>query len=116
MYPNKGYASSLAALGGGPSCPKAPSPRHACLLEGPLGDAGCVAGAWCERDNYKFSASAECEAAGVCTEFVVTATPATAGSGDKNYCATSDGVPRSQSGPPLSKPVSARECMKWNPL
>src|SRR5258708_6130389 len=51
-YPDKGFARSLAVLGGGPPCPKSPSARHACLLDAPLGDAGCVAGAWCERDGF----------------------------------------------------------------
>src|SRR5258708_5894122 len=115
-YPDKGFARSLAVLGGGALCPKAPSARHACLLEGPLGKANCIAGAWCERNDYRFSVSAECGSAGPCTEYVVIAAPATAKSGDRSYCATSDGVPRRRSGPPLSKPISADECLKWNPL
>jgi len=115
-YPDKGFARSLAALGGGPACPKAPSARHACLLEGPLGDASCVVGAWCERDEFRFSISAEGCQSGPCTDFVVTATPATGKSGAKNYCATSDGVPRWRSGSPLSKPIGVDECLKWAPL
>src|SRR5258708_30272271 len=103
-YPDKGYARSLAVLGGGPPCPKSPSARHACLLDAPLGDAGCVAGAWCERDGFRFSISAEGCQSGPCTEFVVVATPVTAKSGDRSYCATSAGAPRWRAGPPFSKP------------
>src|SRR5258708_226406 len=115
-YPDKGFARSLAVLRGGALCPNAPWPGTACRLEGPLGKAICTAGAGCEPTDYRFSVSAECGSAAPCTESVVIAAPATAKSGDRSYCATSDGVPRRRSGPPLSKPISADECLKWNPL
>lgn len=115
-YPDKGYARSLAVLGGGAPCPKPASARHACLLDAPLGNAGCVAGAWCERDGFRFSMSAEGCQSGPCMDFVVTATPANDKAGNQNLCATADGVSRKRSGPPLSKPISADECMKWAPL
>jgi hypothetical protein len=115
-YPARGYAPSLAVLGGGPACPATPSARHACLLEAPLGNAKCVAGAWCEREGYLFSLAGVRCTSGNCKDFVAMATPKTTKSGNRNFCATSDGEVRFQSAPPLTKFISVDECRKWTSL
>lgn len=122
-YPAKGYAADLATLGPGSSgsCPREGTggrpgtAEHACLIDNVLGNARCMAGAWCIKNGYRFSMSATCEGEGACKDYVVVATPITTSSGTKSFCSTADAVVRSKFGP-LSTPVSAEECQAWSAI
>jgi hypothetical protein len=111
-FPDVGYASDLASLGSRgqePAC--TPSAKHACLVDSILG----CSKQWCIKNGYRYTIAADCQK-GVCTDFVVVGTPVGTDSGHRNFCASSDGVVRGQSGPPLTSPVSIAECQSWNPL
>jgi type IV pilus assembly protein PilA len=117
-YPDKGYAPDLASLGPGASenCnTQSISPKHACLLDGVLGNASCTAGTWCNKGSYNFSVSASCRF-GTCPGYVAVATPANANAGTRSYCSVEDAVIRSKAGAPLTSSTSAAECRRWTPL
>jgi len=117
MYPRKGYASSLAVLGPGPNanCTDGTA-AHACLLDEKLGDSNCTAGKWCEKSGYKFTVRGTCTPAGICSGYVATATPLTAGStGTKSFCSTVDAVIRQHDGP-VDAPLTAAQCKMWKPI
>jgi len=114
-YPQRGFASDLAALGPDPRRPGAISAEHAGLIDPTLGDTSCTAGAWCTKSGFRFSLAAVCKQK-PCKEFVVVATPVTTSTGTRNFCSTSDGVVRSQSGPPLTATVTVRQCKAWSPV
>jgi type IV pilus assembly protein PilA len=112
-YPTKGFASSLTVLGQDPRGPSFHSAEHSALLSG---DLGCAGGSWCTKGGYRFKLDGVCSKTGVCTEFVVTATPLTTASGTRNFCLTSDGVVRRLHGEPLKAAVTVEECRTWAPL
>jgi type II secretory pathway pseudopilin PulG len=112
-YEQAGYAPSLEALGSGSQaqCSEG-NAEHACLIDSVL---GCNA-TWCMKYGYKFHISTTCSD-GKCTEYVVTATPVIQGSsGNKSFCATSDGIVRSHSGQQPVPLLSADECKEWPAL
>lgn len=114
-YPERGYASDLAALGPGPdgTCAGEGTADHACLIDNLLGNSRCTAGAWCAKGAYKFTlVSAGGDPA---TDFVIAATPVSDESGMKSYCATADGVIRRKTGE-ISAPPTVRECLAWEML
>lgn len=114
MYPERGYARDLASLGSGPGGCNQASADHACLIDDVLGAPTCTAGTWCYKNGYRYSIVAKCPEQ-MCADYVVTATPA--GSGDRNYCTTSDGVLRYSEGGPMSMPLSEPEqCRSWIPI
>jgi hypothetical protein len=120
-YPDKGYAPDLATLGPGPgaSCGEA-SAEHACLLDNVLGNASCTAGAWCPKYGYRFSLSREGDCAPQagtpeCT-YVVVATPVSTGTGSRSFCSTSDAVIHYRTGFPLTRPITAEQCLAWSPV
>ncbi len=115
MYPARGYARDLASLGPGPGGPAAPSATHAGLIDAELANPSCTAAAWCIKSGFRFRVTAAC-AKRPCEEYVVVGTPVASNTGTRNFCATSDGVIRFQLGPPLTAPVSVRECQSWSPL
>ncbi len=112
-YPEQGYSRDLASLGGGAHC--TPTKAHACLTDDMLGCPAGTSGRWCTKNNYRYTTVATCKA-GVCDEFVVIGTPDNPSAGAKSFCATSDAVVRSQTGPPLTEPITAAECQTWAPL
>jgi hypothetical protein len=117
-YPAQGYASSLNALGDGDPRADCADPanhtsEHACLVDRAL---TCTSGSWCTNGIYNFSLAAQCGGDGVCTDYVAMATPITIGSASKSYCATSDAVLRSKSGPQLTTLVTPEECQSWAPI
>ena len=116
-YPAKGYAPSLASLGppADGKCAGAGSPGHACLLDSTLGNSSCMAGNWCMKDGYRFILKGTCIQES-CQNYVVTATPASAGNGSKSFCSVTDAVIRMHIGEPLTAPVSWGECKTWQPL
>jgi type II secretory pathway pseudopilin PulG len=118
-YPEHGYARDLSTLGPGPggSCNGEGTAEHACLLDNILAGTRCTAGQWCSKGGYKYSVSAVCDSAGLCSNYVVTATPIVFGStGRKSFCATSDAVVRFRYDEPRSTPLTADECAEWPPI
>jgi type II secretory pathway pseudopilin PulG len=116
--PDHGYAPDLATLGPGPSgsCSTGTA-QNACLLNNIVGASRCTAGQWCAKTGYKFTVSAVCDSAGVCSNYVVTATPQVFGStGRKSFCSTSDSVIRSSDRGTLDAPATADECAEWPPV
>jgi len=113
-YPARGYARDLSRLGVDPVHPDSVSPQHAGLLDSSFAKPSCTVGSWCEKSGYRFTFGPACPRL-LCQEFVAIATPASASSGSRNFCATSDGVVRYRVGP-LSNPLSADECRRWVPL
>lgn len=108
-YPDKGYAASLAALGGGPG-----SSDHAALLDKSLASENCAADASCTKSGFRFKIAAVC-AWRQCQEYAVYATPVDGNSGARNFCSTSAGVIRSKAGPPWAGPFTVPECKTWPP-
>ena len=117
-YPDHGYAPDLATLGPGPSgsC-STPTAQNACLLNSIVGGSRCTAGQWCAKTGYKFTVSAVCDSAGVCSNYVTTATPVVSGNtGRKSFCSTSDAVVRTSDRGTLDAPPTADECAEWPPV
>jgi type IV pilus assembly protein PilA len=118
QYPDHGYAPDLATLGPGPSgsCSTGTA-QSGCLLNNIVGASRCTAGQWCAKTGYKFTVSAVCDSAGVCSNYVVTATPQVFGStGRKSFCSTSDSVVRTSDRGTLDAPATADECAEWPPV
>jgi len=114
-YPQKGYARDLASLGPGPNGSKEISSQHASLIDATLGDASCTAGNWCIKSGYRFTITTACKLQ-KCREYVVTATPVNASTGTRSFCSTSDAIPRFRLGAPLKAPLTAAQCLNWEPL
>lgn len=118
VYPDHGYSSDLATLGPGQggSCSTG-SAQHACLLDSIVAGPQCTAGRWCAKGGYNFTVSGVCDSAGVCSNYVITATPRVFGStGRKSFCSTSDAVIRISARGTLDAPATAEECAEWPPL
>jgi type IV pilus assembly protein PilA len=89
-YPTIGYAS-LAALGGASPC--TPAVAGGCLIDNNLATNGAGGG----KSGYNFNAQTAVGAGSpVPNEFWTTATPISAQTGTKAYCAFDDGVVRTQ--------------------
>jgi type IV pilus assembly protein PilA len=114
-YPEQGFARDLASLGTNPANSLRASPEHAGLIESTLGNSTCTVGKWCEKSGYRFTLTAVC-AQHPCEEFVAVATPVSTKIGMRSFCATSDGVVRYKTGPPLAFSISASRCKAWLPL
>lgn len=118
VYPTKGFAPNLAALGPGTdgNCAENDiTAEHACLVDGLLANATCTAGKWCEKSGYRFAIRSTC-LQDRCMRYVVTATPVNAEAGAKSFCSTDDAVIRSYSGSPLTTALTAAECRTWKPM
>ncbi len=115
-YPDKGYAPSLAALvsGTGDCSGANVNAEHACLLDAQLGAANCTAGAWCEKNGYRFSIRFTC-LQGRCQNYVVTAMPVNETADAKSYCSTTDAIIRRRAGS-VGAPVTVGECRTWKPI
>lgn len=108
-YPDRGFAPSIETLGAGAG---GASAEHAALLA----DVGtCGMDKWCEKSGFRFRIFPVCLQE-QCPQYVIAATPVSAAPGGRNFCATSDGVVRFKVAPPLTAPVSVRECRTWTPL
>jgi hypothetical protein len=114
-YPQRGYAPDLATLGPNPRGTNAESADHASFIESTLGNASCTAGTWCTKSGFRFTVTAVCKQR-LCKEFVAVGTPVSSDTGGRNFCSTSDGVIRFNTGPPLTSPIDVSECQKWAPV
>jgi hypothetical protein len=115
-YPQRGYARDLATLGPDPRGTGFESADHASLLDATLANPSCTAGTPCTKSGYRFSITTQCSRQRVCKEFVAVGTPVTNNTGARNFCSTSDGVIRFQSGPPMTVALSPAQCREWQPL
>jgi len=116
MFPARGFAANLSALGPNPDGSTAETAQHANLIDGTLGGAKCTAKEWCVKSGYRFQmASSNCIQRR-CLEFVAVATPETNTNGARNFCATSDGVIRFKAGEPMLEMVTAAACKGWEAL
>jgi len=116
-YPAQGYANSLVVLGHGDPLVDCGEPanhtfEHACLT----GELTCTAGTWCTNGIYNFTLAGSCGGDGVCTDYVVMATPIATGNVTENYCSTAEAVIRSKPGPQLTTMVTLEECQLWPPV
>jgi type IV pilus assembly protein PilA len=93
-YPTIGYAASLVTLGGALGVPCVPSTTTACFLDSTLANDGNPANSG--KSGYKFAATPIAPTATTPAEFWTTGTPLGTTSGSKAYCATDDGVIRTQ--------------------
>jgi hypothetical protein len=115
-YPQRGFARDLATLGPDPRGTGFESADHASLLDVTLANPSCTAGTPCTKSGYRFSITTQCSRQRVCKEFVAVGTPVTNNPGGRNFCSTSDGIIRFQSGPPMTAALSASQCREWPPL
>ena len=114
-YPERGFARDLATLGPDPRGGDIVSAEHASMIDASLGNASCTANTWCTKSGFRFRLTALCKRQ-KCEEFVVVGTPETRSTGARNFCSTSDGIVRFESGPPLITPVTVSQCLAWPPL
>jgi type IV pilus assembly protein PilA len=115
MFPTVGYAHNLETLGPGPSgtCAGQATLEHACLLTAKVGCSGpsCIA------YGYRFELTGRCGSDGVCSDYLVVATPAQPRTtGTKSLCSTSDGIVRAQPEGRQALPGTTTECQSWPPL
>ncbi len=109
-YPTIGYAS-LAALGGASPC--TPAVAGGCLIDNNLATDGAGGG----KSGYKFAAAALAGAgSGIPNEFYTTATPISAQTGTKAYCAFDDGVVRTQPAGTIALVASYVACQGLLPM
>ncbi len=117
VYPNKGYARSLAVMGPGTGdCAEAAvTAQHACLLDGTLGAPSCSGDEWCVKGGYRYLVRSTCSAK-TCDKYVAWATPVDSAKGTKSFCSVEDAVIRVKTGPPLTVAPTAAECRAWSPI
>jgi type IV pilus assembly protein PilA len=97
-YPTDGYASTLSILGG-PSSGCQPVDTQACLIDTSLAGG--------QKSGYQFQVTGLLPAGGASTAFVVGAVPLSFNqSGARDFCATTDGVIRAQTGSSGDVPVT----------
>jgi len=100
-YPNLGYSTDLASLGGAIPC--SPSSTTACLLDNVLASAIPGSGG---KSGYVFAATG-ITAGGLTTSFVTGTSPVNFGvSGTRDFCSTEDGVIRFDPGNTGATPVT----------
>ena len=108
-YPTQGYGT-LAQLGTAGATPCIPSPNAACLIDQNLATNGNGAG----KSGYSFAAT-PAVVTGV-PNFYTTGTPISSQTGSKSYCATDDGVVRTQSPGNITQVPSYNACGALSPL
>lgn len=112
-YPQVGFPASLANLGNGGATPCVPTAATACLADQVL---ACAAQP-CVKDQYQYSITAIGGAA-PSTDFVLFTTPISPSSGNKDYCATSDGTIRwtVPAAPPTATMTTVSACQGITPI
>lgn len=115
-FPNAGYAHDLDTLGPGPSgacAGRTATLEHACLLAAKVGCSGPS----CTDHGYRFELTATCGSDGICSDYLVVATPVQPGTtGRRSFCSTSDTVVRAQPEESAALPGTTAECQSWSPL
>ena len=109
-YPTVGY-TALATLGGASPC--TPAPATGCLIDNNLATNGAGNG----KSGYNFAAAAVTGAGSpLPNEFYTTATPISAQTGTKAYCAYDDGVLRQQAPGVITLVASYNACQLLLPI
>ncbi len=106
-YPTVGYPATLASLGGAAPC--TPLPASGCLIDNNLATNGAGAG----KSGYNF---AVVKALGPPPNFYTTAVPVTNQTGTKSFCATDDGVVRTNAPGVLTLAASYNGCQGFTPM
>jgi type II secretory pathway pseudopilin PulG len=108
-YPTRGFAATLADLGGAKPC--TPGPSSACLIDAHLGE-GVMSGHNFVVIGTKHATN------GVYQDYTAGAAPATYGqTGVRLFCSTSDGILRYSANPRHSStPPNTTECLAETPL
>lgn len=108
-YPSIGYAVQLQDLGHAAPC--IPAPTSACLLDDSLANA--IPGSK-GHSGYQFLATGLNFGSTINSDFVAGATPLTASStGDRDFCAVTDGALRSQPAAGGLPPNSLVPCLAY---
>ena len=113
-YPTIGYTALIAL--GGTGAPCTPSSTGACLIDPNLASNGggeSTTASTNGKSGYQFAAG---PGTNVLTQFITTATPTSASSGTKYYCAVEDGVIRSTVSAGGTTPIPAATCYTTSPL
>ncbi|HEV2964453.1 MAG TPA: prepilin-type N-terminal cleavage/methylation domain-containing protein [Candidatus Angelobacter sp.] len=113
-FPAEGYPLNITRLGA-VAQPCVPQVNGACLADTVL---ACAAPP-CTKGNYQYTLTGINGGAAPQTEFVAFGTPVSQNAGNRDYCASSDGVARGQTSPP-SPPTAAittvTACSALNPI
>jgi type IV pilus assembly protein PilA len=113
-YPTIGY-TALVALGGPPAAACVVGTTSACMIDSNLANNGTPAGSG--KSGYLFVSTPSVGGASpVPNQFLATATPITATTGTKAYCAVDDGVVRTQAPGVITIVGSYAACQALNPL
>lgn len=115
MYPKRGYAPNLSALGPDPSDATTESPEHASLVDPSLGGSACTGSAWCTKSGYHFRVTAVCKLKN-CTDYVALAIPVDTNTGTRSFCSTSDSIVRLKPEQALNSSLTVAQCKSWPPL
>jgi prepilin-type N-terminal cleavage/methylation domain-containing protein len=111
-YPTIGYVI-LASLGGASPC--TPLPASGCLIDNNLALNGTPAGSG--KSGYKFTAAGVVGGGSpIPNEFLTTATPISAQTGTKSFCAFDDGVVRTQAPGVITLVGGYGACQLLNPM
>jgi len=108
-YPTIGYANQLPDLGR--TAPCTPAPSHACLLDNNLANAlpGTTG-----HSGYQFLATGIAAGSPLNTAFVTGGTPTGPNkTGARDFCATTDGVLRSQNTTGGTPPNTVAPCLAY---
>ncbi len=114
-FPAEGYPLSIDRLGA-VAQPCVPQVNGACLADTVL---ACAAGKGCIKGSYSYTLTGINGGAAPQTDFVAFGTPAGPSAGKKDYCASSDGVPRFQlspAAPPTAAITTVANCTVLTPL
>jgi len=113
-YPTVGYAADLPTLGGAIGVQCVPSTTTACFLDSTLANNGNPANSG--KSGYNFAATPIAATATTPAEFWATGTPMGATTGSKAYCATEDGVVRTQAAGTITAVGGWGACLLLGPL
>jgi prepilin-type N-terminal cleavage/methylation domain-containing protein len=113
-YPTIGF-TNLLALGGTIAVACVPSTTTACLIDSNLANNGTPAASG--KSGYSFASTPSTGAgSAVPNQFLTTATPLSATTGSKAYCAVDDGVVRTAAPGTITLVASYAACQALNPL
>ena len=109
-FPAVGYAAKIQDLGSPPGC--TPVPANACLLDNSLANA--VPGS-SGHSGYQFLATGINAGGTINSDFVAGAAPITAnGTGDRDFCSTSEIALRSQPTAGGTPPITVAVCETYS--
>ena len=113
-YPTLGF-TALLALGGANGAQCVPSTTTACMIDSNLANDGTPAGSG--KSGYKFAVTTSTgTGSAVPNQFLTSGTPISATTGSKAYCATDDGVLRTQAPGTITIVTVYATCQGLNPL